>query len=174
VEAETWNRSPGAVTSYYSAPSNTRCAPARPSTSIPTPTPKPYATELTVVRISPQPGLPNEVALGKYAIFAVEIRNTGERPADPVHLTLDIGGAISGSVSLPPGVFNCTGEGDRVSCQGTLQSIATPITASATFSVWVKGERTGAGTIRATLNDGRQLTESDYANNGRSLDVTVR
>ena len=72
----------------------------------PTATPLPYLADLMVVRISPQPGLGNEVELGKYAIFAVEIRNIGQRAADPVELILDFGGAISGEVNQPPGDFD--------------------------------------------------------------------
>jgi hypothetical protein len=143
-------------------------APPKPT---PTATPQPYVADLTVVRISPQPGLGNEVDLGKYAIFAVEVRNIGQRAADPVELILDFGGAISGSVNLPPGDFDCTGEGATVICKGTLSSIDTPITASATFSTWVKGERDGVGTISASVNPRRQLTETDYNNNSEKLEI---
>jgi hypothetical protein len=146
---------------------------ARPGPT-PTATPQPYLADMTVVRISPQQGLGNEVELGKYAIFAVEIRNIGQRAADPVELILDFGGAISGSVNLPPGDFDCTGEGVAVICKGTLSSIDNPITASATFTVWVKGERDGTGTISAFVNPGSLLTETDYNNNSGKLEIRSR
>jgi hypothetical protein len=108
----------------------------------------------------------DEVQVGTPGVWDIDVNNASVSAADPVDVTFDFSGAISGALFIPPEFFICSGEGARITCQGSIARVGDPQRSPfTTFTVWVIGERPGPGTLTVTVNGSRRLAENNYADN---------
>src|SRR5206468_1160430 len=80
---------------------------------------------------------PDEVMVGAYTPWDVDVRNVGEGAASHVDVTFEFSGAISGALFVTPNDFACAGEGARIACQGRLAGVKDSIGSWGIFTVWV-------------------------------------
>jgi hypothetical protein len=133
--------------------------------------PKDPIADLAVVSIAG----PTTRQAGLSATYTVTVKNEGDKAA-PVELVIVFAGKLdqTGQIVPGPGAGACelrrdAGINAAVRCTGgTLAPGQTT-----TVVVQGRGQSAGTGMLIATLNPSRAVTESDYANNLKQLNVTV-
>ena len=118
----------------------------------------------------------DEVRVGTPGVWDIDVRNASPSAASPVEVVFEFSGAVRGALFVPPAGFACPppNEGARITCQGALGAVSDPLTAWATFTIWVIGEREGPGTLTVTVNPNRRLAEGSFADNATVVQILSR
>ena len=178
----------GAIVGQYSADSNRVCALAKAPPPPPAPGTGPVGsarTESDVARLH-RPDLevnlldgPPQLFDGQTAVYTVGIWNNGDRPDGAVELQISFTGALEGlEMEQAPAGFTCTSfrPGARqITCTGTLGGRAdAPVSRGMAVKVRVHATARGLGSVSAYVDPNGHVAESNEANNGRTLPVTVK
>jgi hypothetical protein len=122
---------------------------------------------------------PAQLFDGQTAVYTVGIWNDGGRPDGAVELQISFTGVIEAlEIEQTPAGFTCTGfrPGARqMSCSGTLGGRGdAPFSRGAAIKVRTHATARGVGAVSAFVDPNGRVAESDEANNGKTLPVTVK